>query len=194
MTVTKNKPNKSIMKTNFQLGIALAAMAAMVLAVHAQDLYPTISQQPLDQLVPVGGTAQYSVQAVNATAYQWYFNGQPISGANSSSYALNGIQFTNAGLYSVVVSSAYGSVTNAAYQVVVNPANSSIGLYAGVTIQGTVGYSYSIQSTTNLSDPNSWVTVTNITLTSPVEIWNDNSSDVLNPSNPQKYYQVLPSQ
>ena len=143
-----------------------------------------------------GGNTVLNVGAVGSgsLSYQWYFNGQPISGANSSSYALNGIQFTNAGLYSVVVSSAYGSVTNAAYQVVVNPANSSIGLYAGVTIQGTVGYSYSIQSTTNLSDPNSWVTVTNITLTSPVEIWNDNSSDVHNPGNPQKYYQVLPGQ
>jgi len=36
--------------------------------------------------------------------------------------------------------------------------------------------------------------VTNITLTSPVQIWNDNSSDVHNPGNPQKYYQVLPGQ
>ncbi len=67
-------------------------------------------------------------------------------------------------LFSVVVGSEYGSVTNTAYQVVVNPANTSIGLFAGVIIQGTVGYSYNIQSTTNLSDPNSWVTVTNITL------------------------------
>ena len=88
----------------------------------------------------------------------------------------------------------YGSVTNTAYQVVVNPANTSIGLFAGVTIQGTVGYNYNIQSTTNLSDPNSWVTVTNITLTSPIQIWNDNSSDVHNPANPQKFYQVLPGQ
>jgi hypothetical protein len=127
-------------------------------------------------------------------SYQWYFNGQAIGGATASSYALTGIQFTNAGLYSVVVSSAYGSVTNTAYQVVVNPANTSIGLFAGVTIQGTVGYNYNIQSTTNLSDPNSWVTVTNITLTSPVEIWSDYSSDVHNPGNLQKYYQVLPGQ
>jgi hypothetical protein len=143
-----------------------------------------------------GQSVQLNVGAVGSgsLSYQWYFNGQPITGATGSGYALNGIQFTNAGLYSVVVSSAYGSVTNTAYQVVVNPANTSIELCAAVVIQGTVGYSYSIQSTTNLSNPNSWVTVTNITLTTPIEIWNDNSSDVHNPSNPQKYYQVLPSQ
>ena len=120
-----------------------------------------------------GQDAVLNVGAVGSgsLSYQWYFNGQAIAGATASSYALNGIQFTNAGLYSVVVSSAYGSVTNTAYQVVVNPANTSIGLFAGVTIQGTIGYNYNIQSTTNLSDPNSWVTVTNITITSSIKIW-----------------------
>jgi hypothetical protein len=143
-----------------------------------------------------GQNAVLNVGAVGSGTlyYQWYFNGQAIAGATASSYAMDGIQFTNAGLYNVVVSSIYGSVTNTSYQVVVNPANTSIGLFAGVTIQGTVGYSYNIQSTTNLSDPNSWVTVTNITLTSPIQIWNDNSSDVHNPNNPQKFYQVLPGQ
>ncbi len=143
-----------------------------------------------------GQNAELTVGAVGSGSlyYQWYFNGQAISGATASSYALNGIQFTNAGLYNVVVSSVYGSATNTAYQVVVNPANTSIGLFAGVTIQGTIGYSYNIQSTTNLSDPNSWVTVTNLTLTSPIQIWDDNSSDVHNPNNPQKFYQVLPGQ
>jgi hypothetical protein len=89
-----------------------------------------------------------------------------------------------------VVSSQYGSVTNAAYYVVVNPANTSIGLYPGVTIQGTVGNNYTIQSTTNLGATNSWVTLTNITLTSPIQIWSDYSSDVH--STPQKFYQILP--
>jgi hypothetical protein len=124
-------------------------------------------------------------------AYQWFFNGAAISGATSSNLVLSGIQFTNAGLYSVVVSSSYGSVTNTPEQVVVNPANASLGLFAGVIIQGTVGYSYIIQSSTNLSDTN-WMTLTNLTLTAPVQIWNDDSTDVH--KEPQKYYQVLPGQ
>jgi hypothetical protein len=125
-------------------------------------------------------------------AYQWYFNGVAIPDATSSNLLLSSIQFTNAGSYSVVVSSAYGSVTNTPEQVVVNPSNVSIGLYAGVTIQGTVGYIYDIQSSTDLSDPNSWVTLTNLTLTAPVEIWNDDSTDVH--KGPQKFYRVLPGQ
>ena len=126
--------------------------------------------------------------------YQWYFNGQPISGANSGSYTLDGIQFTNAGLYGVVVSSVYGSTTNTAYQVVVNPANISIGTCPEIYITGTVGYNYTIQSTTNLANTNSWVTVTNLTLNAASEIWADTATDTSKPANPQKYYRVLPGQ
>ena len=126
--------------------------------------------------------------------YQWYFNGQSISGANSSSYDFNNIQFTNGGLYSVVVSSAYGSVTNAAYQVVVNPSNVALALRPDVIIQGTVGYSYTIESNTNLSNANSWTVETNITLTSPTFEWIDYNADTSKPTNPQKFYQVLPGQ
>jgi hypothetical protein len=75
----------------------------MVLAVHAQDLYPTISQQPLDQLVPVGGTAQYSVQAVNATAYQWYFNGTIMDGETNDTLVVTNAQISNVGMYSALV-------------------------------------------------------------------------------------------
>jgi hypothetical protein len=124
--------------------------------------------------------------------YQWYLNGVAIAGATSSNLVLSGIQFTNAGSYTVVVSSPYGSVTNTPEQVVVNPANTSIGLFAGVIIQGTVGYNYTIQSSTNLGDANSWITLTNLTLTSPIQIWDDNSVDVH--KYPQNFYRVLSGQ
>jgi len=125
-------------------------------------------------------------------AYQWYFNGAAIPDATSSNLVLSSIQFTNAGSYSVVVSSPYGSVTNTSEAVVVNPANTSVEFCANVVIQGTVGYTYTIESTTNLGDPNSWLVQTNLTLTQPIEFWDDTSVDVH--SNPQKFYRVLPGQ
>ncbi len=124
--------------------------------------------------------------------YQWYLNGNAIDGATGSTLALPAIQFTNAGLYSVVVSSSLGSVTNTPEQVVVNPANTALQLCANVVIQGTVGYTYIIESTMNLGDTNSWVVETNLTLTQPMEFWDDTSVDVH--SNAQKYYRVLPAQ
>ena len=147
----------------------------------------------------VGLWGQNTVLSVGAVGsgslnYQWYFNGLAIPGATSSSYALNSIQFTNAGLYGVVVSSSYGSVTNAAYQVVVNPADTGIGTCPIIYITGTVGYSYAIQSTTNLADTNAWITVTNITLSAPSIIWPDTATDTSQPANPRKFYRVIPGQ
>jgi hypothetical protein len=74
----------------------------------------------------------------------------------------------------------------------VNPANAAIEFCANVVIQGTVGFTYTIESTTNLGDPNAWVVQTNLTLTQPMEFWDDTSVDVH--KSPQKFYQILPGQ
>jgi hypothetical protein len=107
---------------------------------------------------------------------------------------LTSIQSTNAGLYWVVVSSALGSVTNTPAQVVVNPAGLSLGFCPALTISGVVGYSYIIQGAPNLTDTNAWVTLTNLTLTQPVELWVDTNVDATLPSNPHRFYKVLPGQ
>jgi len=143
-----------------------------------------------------GKNINISVGAVGSGQlyYQWYENGVPIAGANSATINFASIQFTNAGLYSVVVSSAYGSITNAAYQVVVNPANVSLGFCPSLTIGGVIGYSYIIQSTTNLANPNAWNTLTNLTLTQTVQLWVDTNANAWSPNNPTYFYRILPGQ
>jgi hypothetical protein len=94
----------------------------------------------------------------------------------------------------VVISSPYGSVTNTAYQVVVNPANTSLGIFPGVYITGTAGYSYTILSTTNLADTNAWVTLTNIAIPTTPYIWVDTATDTTLPGNPKKFYRVVAGQ
>lgn len=83
--------------------------------------------------------------------------------------------------------SQYGVVTNTPAVLVVNPANVSLGLYAGVIIDGTTGYTYGIEYTTNLQNA-VWQSVTNITLTQPVQIWVDTSVNV--PNAPKRFYRV----
>jgi Concanavalin A-like lectin/glucanases superfamily len=154
-------------------------------------LAPTLTAPFGGAVVLWGQNTTLGVGAIGsgALSYQWYFNGQPISGANSSSYSFGGIQFTNAGLYSVVVSSAYGSTTNATYQVVVNPANVDIGFYPAVGISGTIGYTYTVQSSTNLGDINAWVNETNVILSAPYQKWSDYSG-----MGKGKFYRVVPGQ
>ena len=75
---------------------------------------PTITSQPTNQTVSVGGTAGFGV-AVTGSApftYQWSFNGTNLSSATNISLTLPNAQLTNAGMYSVTVTNLYGSVTS----------------------------------------------------------------------------------
>jgi hypothetical protein len=159
-------------------------------------MYPYLAEPFAGVVTYWGQTNILSVGAWGSgnLSYQWYFNGVSIPDATGSTLVLDSIQFTNAGLYSVVVSSSLGSVTNTPEQVVVNAANISLKLCPDVVIQGTVGYSYIIQSTADLSNTNSWVTLTNLTLTQPIEYWDDISTDASSPNNPKKFYRVLSGQ
>ena len=72
----------------------------------------------------------------------------------------------------------------------VNPANMDLGMYAGIVITGAAGYRYEIQSTTDLRDTNAWVTLTNLTLQQPVELWVDTSVNAA--TKEHRYYRILP--
>jgi hypothetical protein len=104
---------------------------------------------PFIGATPIWGTsATLSVGAIGSgtLTYQWYFNGQPLQGAIYPQLTFNSIQLTNDGFYSIVISSPYGSVTNVAEQVFVNPADVALGFYPGLTITAAAGNSYIIQS------------------------------------------------
>lgn len=139
-----------------------------------------------------GQSATLNVSAWGSgLGYQWYFNGNAIGGATGSSYTMPAIQMTNAGMYGVVVSSIFGSVSNAAAPVTVNPAGVSLSLNPDLVIQGTVGYSYLIQYSTNLANTNAWLTLTNLILSQPVQYWDDTSVQW---NQSQRFYRVLPGQ
>lgn len=75
---------------------------------------PTIQQQPGNQTVTPGQTASFSVSA-NGTAplsYQWNFNGDALTGQTNDALSVTDVQGTNAGSYTVVVSSPAGTVTS----------------------------------------------------------------------------------
>ncbi len=183
--------NLSLAKTGAYSVVVLNPYGSATSSVANVYLAPALAS-PFSGAIGLWG--QSTTLGVGATGsgslrYQWYFNGAAIPGATGSSYGFDSIQLTNAGLYSVVVSSDYGSVTNTAYQVVVNPASVDIGLYPAVGINGTVGYSYTIQSSTDLSNTNSWLNETNLILSAPYQKWSDyNSMGV------HKYYRVVPGQ
>ncbi|HVU09389.1 MAG TPA: LamG-like jellyroll fold domain-containing protein [Verrucomicrobiae bacterium] len=84
------------------------------------DSPPTIIIQPSSQTATAGEMAvadDTAILMVTATgsqpmSYQWYFNGNPLSGANSAELVFTNVQFTNAGTYYVVVSNSAGMVVS----------------------------------------------------------------------------------
>ena len=159
-------------------------------------MYPAIVT-PFTGVVTIWGqntTLSVVAWGSGALTYQWYDNGVAMLNATNSTLTLPAIQFTNAGSYSVVVSSSLGSATNAPAQVVVNPAGVTLGLYPGVTVTGTVGYTYIIQSNPDLTNTNGWTTEATLTLFQPVEFWVDINNNTTSPTNQHRFYRVLPGQ
>jgi len=82
----------------------------------ANLIAPQILAAPLSQSVPVGSTAEFSVNAAGsgALSYQWLLNGIPISGATASTLSLAMVDPDDQGSYTVTVSNSVGSTTSAA--------------------------------------------------------------------------------
>ena len=125
-------------------------------------------------------------------SYQWYHDGVAEPGGTNTTLEFAVVQLTDGGMYSVVVSSPYGSVTNPPAQVVVNPAGLTIGMFAGLIIEGVPGYRYVVQYSTDMTDTNAWVTATNLTLTQPVELWVDTEVNVY--GGKKRYYRLRPGE
>lgn len=72
---------------------------------------PTLIVQPTNQAIWIRGNATFQVAAQGSMpfSYQWRFNGANIDGATNASFNLSGLQKTNAGIYTVVVSNEPGS-------------------------------------------------------------------------------------
>jgi len=75
---------------------------------------PAITTQPQNQTVTAGANVTFSVTASGkpAPTYQWLFDGTAISGATSSTLALNNVQPASAGYYSVLVTNSTRSLTS----------------------------------------------------------------------------------
>lgn len=84
---------------------------------------PSISLQPSNQTVFVGSTATFSVLAGGSQPlnYQWTLGGTNLPGATRASLILSNVQPAQAGLYSVVITNTFGSLTSSNALLTVNP-------------------------------------------------------------------------
>ena len=147
---------------------------------------PNILAEPSGATAASGGTATLSVSVSGQPpfTYQWQFNGAALPGATNSSLTIAGVSAANAGLYSVTISNAWGSVTSTPASV----AAADLKLLASVIVNGLPGLSYTVQSTPALGAAATWTTLTNVTLTTNPYIYVDYGSL----TNSRRFYRVVP--
>lgn len=112
------------MKTPARPGALCIGRAALLIGVTCIGLTsstlwaaPTITTQPADATCAVGASAGFNVVATSSggsLSYQWRLNGSDIGGANGSAISLGGVQKTDVGLYTCLVTDSNGSTLSSA--------------------------------------------------------------------------------
>ena len=126
-----------------------------------------------------GGT--YSVALTTSTGY--------VTSTPATLIVLSPLQFSETGAYSVQITNLYGSVLSDSAALITSPAFAWPGLHPGLTISGAVGKTFRIQYATSLNATNTWTTITNLTLTQPVQSWVDPNVNVSGGTS--RFYRVI---
>ena len=99
------------------LGQAFIVTAPSAIDWTHDPTIPMVTSPPTDVAILSGGKAGFIVKAVGEPlAYQWLFDGKPITGATASGFQLPTATVANAGHYSVVVSNGFGKTVSPAAQ------------------------------------------------------------------------------
>ena len=120
---------------------------------------PLIYRQPVSQTVSSNASIMFYVESCGLPrTYQWFLNGTNLLGETAPIFALNHIDSTVAGSYTVVVTNAGGSVTSAPAILAVSTSNgaprlrliSRQGSILTFSVDGEFGRGYRIESSSDL--------------------------------------------
>ncbi|HEY6169120.1 MAG TPA: immunoglobulin domain-containing protein, partial [Verrucomicrobiae bacterium] len=168
----------------------IAGPATSAVAVVTVLIPPGITNQPVSINATAGNEVIFTATPTGSGpfTYQWRFNGTNIASATNQSYSISGVQSSQAGFYTVVVSNPVGSVVSAAAVLwfVIPELFSGPDLVGGVRISAATGANFRVEFATNLIDAMPWATLSNFTLTT-------NSQPVSDPQSAQKpsrFYRV----
>ncbi len=203
--------------TNLQF-IVTATNAASVLQFGAQDdnyflglddvsvtpgFAPLISTQPTNLMILSGGNATFSANVGGSTplVYQWQKNGTKLSngsgitGTTTNVLTLTAITTNSAGNYILVVTNVFGAATRSVATLTVVLPPSIAGVAANpdgsvtLTLAGSPGINYILETTTNLISPSWQLVATNAIGTNG--FWPFNTPTT---NSPQQFYRLEYSQ
>ena len=150
---------------------------------------PTILIPPQTQTAEAGGVVNLAARVTGdpPPTYQWFFNGIAIAGSTNR-LCLSGIQASNIGSYTLVVSNACGAVTSAPAMLnVVAPVERRP--VPAVNLMAQPGSSLGLDYCDVLGSPADWKTMATMTLSNTSQFY----FDVSEPLPPHRYYRVWQS-
>jgi hypothetical protein len=121
------------------------------------SVVPVFTLQPQNLTVNQGDPASFSSSASRAASYQWYLDGNPISGATGASYPIASAQPAHAGTYWVVASNSSGSKTSSSATLTVNTPSGGVPAPPGLVawwkaendFNDTIGVNHGVNYTVN---------------------------------------------
>ncbi len=107
----------SLSQFTCQVSNVFGSVTSAVAVLTVVAVPPSVVQSPADTTVLAGGSATFNVNATGSAplSYFWKRNGSDIAGANASSYTTNNVRLADSGgLFSCLVSNAYGTAVSSA--------------------------------------------------------------------------------
>jgi uncharacterized repeat protein (TIGR03803 family) len=175
----------------------------LVLTVIEIAAPPMIITEPISITNPVGSTANFTVMAYGTEPldYYWVFNNTNtvdntrITGSESDSLTVDSISSNDEGIYQVIITNDFGSVTSVVATLTMITTNTPAPpafqsfMFAGTNLNlswsAIVGSSYQLQCTTDLTQTN-W-----INLGSPISASGSTVTATDSMTNSQRFYRVV---
>jgi hypothetical protein len=147
----------------------------------------SLAMPPPTQTAEAGAVVNFAalVTGFPPPTYQWFFNGNALTGCTNSVLWLSGIQASNVGAYTLVVSNATGAITSAPAMLNVIPAVARRPVL-GVRVTGQTGSLLNVDYANALSPSPDWTTLGSVSLTGTSEYY----FDLAAPLPPQRFYRA----
>jgi hypothetical protein len=152
---------------------------------------PLLTSQTTNQTLLAGDSVTLSTQ-FNGTSpiyFQWFKNGQPLFGGENSTLFASHLQTNDSGIYTLVASNSFGSITSAPIVLTVKSSVPALSIqtFAGVVIDGVAGRNYRVDYTSALNSSINWQPLTNFTLPWTPFTWIDVQSGTV----PKRFYRAV---
>ena len=161
-------------------GVGAPNVANLIAQIDQEITYSALPASPVD----AGSSVALSAVAQLPGTYQWQLNGADIAGAIGSSYVISNVKPANAGAYSVVVTTALGSVSQAigSLNVISGPAIAVQPVSQTVSDGSTVVLAVAAAGS---SSPSSGGARSALAVSAPVYQWQLNGTSIAGATNPR---------